>query len=162
MKYFRPQHFSHLDDLKDMRLASFKARSIAFVIDFTISFFLFLALVAGAVYFLRYMDWLNLEEDYKIEFGFSNIYTFVFLVLYFSILTYWGKGRTPGKKLMKIRVVSLVHPRLSFWHCIERALGYAASTLELGFGFFQFFIHPNRQTVHDRIAETIVISESKK
>ena len=55
--------------------------------------------------------------------------------------------------------VILVHERISLWHCIERALGYAASSLELGFGFLQYFIHPNAQTVHDRIAETIVVSE---
>jgi hypothetical protein len=55
----------------------------------------------------------------------------------------------------------LRHDRLSLWHCVERALGYGASALELGFGFFQYFIHPNRQTVHDRIAETIVIDEGR-
>jgi uncharacterized RDD family membrane protein YckC len=54
-------------------------------------------------------------------------------------------------------VVSLNHERLSLWHAIERALGYAASSLEAGFGFLQYFTHPNRQTVHDRIAETIVV-----
>jgi uncharacterized RDD family membrane protein YckC len=47
------------------------------------------------------------------------------------------------------------------WHAIERALGYGASALELGFGFLQYFIHPNKQTVHDRIAETIVVKEGK-
>jgi len=40
---------------------------------------------------------------------------------------------------------------------VERALGYSASTLEAGFGFFQFFTARNRQCVHDRIAETIVV-----
>jgi hypothetical protein len=39
---------------------------------------------------------------------------------------------------------------------IDRALGYAASSLEAGFGFLQYFTHPNCQTIHDRIAETIV------
>jgi uncharacterized RDD family membrane protein YckC len=62
---------------------------------------------------------------------------------------------------MKIRVVSITHEQLSLWHSIERSLGYAASALEFGFGFIQYFIHPNRRTVHDRIAETIVISEKK-
>jgi uncharacterized RDD family membrane protein YckC len=51
---------------------------------------------------------------------------------------------------------------LSLWHCIERALGYAASALEAGFGFAQFFLHPNRQTVHDRIAETIVVADPRR
>lgn len=78
-------------------------------------------------------------------------------MFYFGLATYFGKGRTPGKRIMKIRVVSLVHDRLSLWHSIERALGYAASALE--FGFMQYFVHPNRRTVHDRIAETIVVDD---
>jgi uncharacterized RDD family membrane protein YckC len=79
------------------------------------------------------------------------------LPLYFGLWTYFGHGQTLGKKLMKIRVISLVHEHLTLWHSIERSLGYGASILEGGFGFLQFFIHPNRQTVHDRIAETIVV-----
>ena len=45
------------------------------------------------------------------------------------------------------------------WDSIERALGYGASALEAFFGFFQYFIYPTHRTVHDRIAETIVVSE---
>jgi uncharacterized RDD family membrane protein YckC len=62
---------------------------------------------------------------------------------------------------MRIRVVSLAHDHLTLSHSLERALGYAASALEAGFGFVQYFIHPNRQTVHDRIAETIVVVEPR-
>jgi uncharacterized RDD family membrane protein YckC len=80
-------------------------------------------------------------------------------ILYFGILLWKGKGRTPGKRLMKIRVVSIVHRHLSFWHSVERALGYGAAALELGFGFVQFFIHPYRRCAQDRLAETIVITE---
>ena len=90
---------------------------------------------------------------------FSNWYSVVWWVLYFGLATYLGNGRTPGKRLLRIRVVSLVHRRLSLWHAFERALGYGASALEFGFGFVQYFIHPNRRTVHDRIAETIVVAD---
>jgi uncharacterized RDD family membrane protein YckC len=79
------------------------------------------------------------------------------LPLYFGLWTYFGHGQTLGKTLMKIRVISLVHEHLTLWHSIERSLGYGASILEGGFGFIPYSIHPNRQTVHDRIAETIVI-----
>jgi hypothetical protein len=48
---------------------------------------------------------------------------------------------------------------MTLWHSIERALGYGAAALEFGFGFAQFFIHPYRRTVQDRIAETIVVKE---
>jgi uncharacterized RDD family membrane protein YckC len=64
--------------------------------------------------------------------------------------------------LLKIRVVSVTHEHLSVWHSVERSLGYGASILEGGFGFLQYFIHPNRQTVHDRIAETIVIKVERR
>jgi hypothetical protein len=50
---------------------------------------------------------------------------------------------------------------MSLWHSFERALGYGASALEFGFGFVQYFIHPNRRTVHDRMAETIVIRDKR-
>lgn len=86
----------------------------------------------------------------------------VFLPLafgYFILGTWAGNGRTLGKRLLKIRVVPLEHPHLTFWASLERTLGYFASMLEGGFGFLQFFIHPNRQTVHDRIAETVVIRQ---
>lgn len=81
-------------------------------------------------------------------------------VLYFGILLWKGKGRTPGKRLMRIRVVSIVHRHLSLWHSVERALGYGAAALEGGFGFVQFFIHPYRRCAQDRLAETMVVTES--
>ncbi len=80
-------------------------------------------------------------------------------VVYFGFFLWHGKGRTPGKRLMKIRVMSIVHPHLSFWHSVERALGYGAAALEGGFGFVQFFIHPYRRCAQDRLAETIVVTE---
>ena len=80
-------------------------------------------------------------------------------VLYFGLSTYLSNGRTPGKKLFGVRVVSLVHERMSLWQSAERALGYGAAALECGFGFVQFFIHPYRRTAQDRLAETIVVKE---
>ena len=80
-------------------------------------------------------------------------------VLYFGICLWQGNGRSPGKRLTKIRVVSLVHTHITFWHAAERALGYGAALLEGGFGFFQFFLHPYRRCAQDRLAETIVVTE---
>lgn len=89
----------------------------------------------------------------------SEILQLIFGVLYFGLMVWATNGRTVGKKLMKIRIVSLTQERITLWQSCERALGYSASALEAGFGFFQFFINPNRCCVHDRIAETIVIED---
>src|SRR5271166_1506996 len=47
--------------------------------------------------------------------------TVVTPVLYCGVLLWTGKGRTPGKRLLKVRVVSLAHRHITFWHAIERA-----------------------------------------
>ena len=114
-------------------------------------------LIAGYTYFT---GGFNSNKDLKFEFNFENWYSLIALVLYFGLATYLGNGKTLGKKFLKIRVVSLTHSKMTFFQSIERSLGYGASFLEGGFGFIQFFINPNRRTVHDRIAETIVVDES--
>jgi uncharacterized RDD family membrane protein YckC len=82
-------------------------------------------------------------------------------VLYFGLITCITNGYTLGKRIFRIRIVSTNHKKLTLWHSIERSLGYYASSLEFGFGFLQYFIDYNRRTVHDRIADTIVIKENK-
>ena len=100
------------------------------------------------------------QSNEEIDFNFENWYSLIATVVYFGLSTYFGNGKTLGKKLLKIRVVSITHHQMTLWQSIERALGYGASILEGGFGFVQFFINPNRRTVHDRIAETIVVDEN--
>jgi uncharacterized RDD family membrane protein YckC len=148
-------------ELDGVELASFRSRAIAFTVDFLTAGALFLAMMIPVVILLnRYTALGKSQRHYNIELDFfHNWYSVAYLVVFFGLSFYLGNGRTLGKRLMGIRVVSLVHPRLSLWHSVERALGYGASTLELGFGFLQYFIHPNRRTVHDRIAETIVVRE---
>ncbi|HEX2584528.1 MAG TPA: DUF6151 family protein [Steroidobacteraceae bacterium] len=133
-------------------LASFRARAIAFMFDGLI------VLLLGKLFESAGNEDKTAEHQlFSLSLSFGTFISAFIAIAYFSLATYWGKGATLGKRMMGIRVVSLTHHHLSLWHCIERALGYAASWLEAGFGFFQYFTHPNNQTVHDRIAETIVI-----
>ena len=157
---FNAHETARMHAVHGVTLASFKRRAAAFVLDFALAGVLFLVVVTpAAIGLVRVGLWHPVGDvTLKLDF-FKNWYSVVWLVLYFALTTYLGKGQTPGKRLMRIRVVSLVHDRLSLWHSVERALGYAASALEFGFGFVQYFIHPNRRTVHDRIAETIVVDE---
>jgi uncharacterized RDD family membrane protein YckC len=162
MRAYNAHETERMHQVHGAPLASFKARAIAFVIDFIIAFLLFLATLFLGVRLVSSLGLLKLETNLNLEFDLHHWYSLVFLVLYFGLSTYLGNGQTPGKRLVGIRVVSLAHERLSLWHSFERALGYGASALEFGFGFIQYFIHPNRRTVHDRIAETIVVMEQRE
>ena len=159
MQTYEPHELPRLNQVKGVPLASFTARAVAFVLDFFFAFALFLLILIYGGKLLAYLGVIGPDTNINLKFDLEHWYSLLFLVLYFGLSTYWGHGKTPGKWLMRIRVVSLVHEHISLWHSIERALGYGASALELGFGFLQYFVHPNRRTVHDRIAETIVITE---
>ena len=154
---------SREDELSGTQLASFYRRFIALVIDFIVAGLIFVVI---SIIYILISEWTGLlkpNSDETIRFGFyENWYSIIWLVIYFTLSFYFGNGQSLGKKICKIRVVSIVHKRLGLWHSFERALGYGASALELGFGFFQYFIRKDRRTIHDRIAETIVINEIKK
>ena len=143
-----------------MPLASFKSRASAFAVDFLVALLLFTSLVISGAWLAPRLG--IVVGDVHLTFDFTHWYSLVFLVAYFTLWTYWTNGRSLGKRLFGIRVVSLVHEKMTLWSSFERSLGYGASFLEFGFGFIQYFIHPNRSTVHDRIAETIVIDDRAK
>jgi len=148
-----------MQELHGLPLAAFKRRAGAFIVDFLITAVLCMPLLVFGARLLQHLG--LVEENVHLVFDYEHWYSIIPLVAYFSLSLYYGNGQTLGKRLMGIRVVSLVHERISFWHSVERALGYGASFLELGFGFLQYFIDANRRTVHDRIAETIVIQDRK-
>ena len=148
-----------MHELDGLPLASFTKRAVAFIVDFLIAAFLSVPVLMVSAYILQRFG--LIKEDLRLVFDFEHWYSIILLVIYFSLSTYYGKGKTPGKKLMGIRVISVVHEKIGFWHAVERALGYGASFLEFGFGFLQYFIDVNRRTVHDRLAETIVIQDRK-
>lgn len=149
---FEMQNVDRQAYLKGVRLATFRARAAAFVIDAGIVGLL----IALPTIWDQVTGAANNSPRFSLEFG--GLVSVIVALAYFALSTYIGKGYTIGKHLLHIRVVSLNHSHMSMWHCVERALGYAASFLEGGFGFLQYFIHPNHQTVHDRIAETIVVA----
>ncbi len=90
-------------------------------------------------------------DEAGLVFGWGTIYLTLFLAL-------WG-GRTPGKKLFGTRVVRLNGQPLGLYMSLERAGGYAAGLATGLLGFAQVWWDPNRQAIHDKIAETVVVRE---
>lgn len=187
MRKFSARETEWLQELDGIELAGFHQRALAFLVDW-IFIGLAFSMLVGAIG-LGYIAILRLQgkplpdphhytnvlvnPDAKMlgeqtvnvqqeghESGAEHLVSGIVVpILYFGVLLWKGKGRTPGKRIMKIRVVSISHRHLSFWHSVERALGYGAAALEGGFGFVQFFLHPYRRCAQDRLAETIVVTE---
>jgi uncharacterized RDD family membrane protein YckC len=154
-QYYRAHETARADEVDGMPLAGFLQRAVGFGVDFFLVHqlqkpveILWKATIPPAWERHTLIDLLHVRELFV-------------LVLYFSLTLYLSNGKTVGKWLTRTRVLSLTHPQLTFWQSVERALGYGASFLEAGFGFVQFFLNRNRQCVHDRIAETIVVDLRK-
>lgn len=94
----------------------------------------------------------NLLDEFGLGLGWSG--------LYFTFLTAFLRGRTPGKRLLNVRVVRLDGKPLGYWASFERFGGYAAS-LFTGFeGFLRILWDPNRQGLEDKLAETVVVMDT--
>jgi uncharacterized RDD family membrane protein YckC len=161
MKTYNAHETIVMKRLHGQALASFGRRAAAFVIDVGVGAALMGIIATILEPFLTARGWVTDEKPITIAF-FANWYSTLGYVLFFTLASYFGKGRPPGKRLLRIRIVSTAHDSLTLWQCLERSLGYGFSILEFGFGFVQFFIHPNRRTVHDRVAETVVVLDDRK
>jgi len=146
--------------LAGVPLASFRRRLAAFAIDFLLAGVTYVPLEILRQYIV--LKLMHAAPDIHVHFDFHNPGSLIWLVIYFGLSVWWTNGRTIGKRLFRIRAVSLVHTKITLWQAVERALGYGASMLEGGFGFLQYFIHHNHCCVHDRIAETIVVQDQRR
>jgi uncharacterized RDD family membrane protein YckC len=90
-------------------------------------------------------------HDLGFGIGWSYVYFIGFLVLW--------KGHTPGKRLFGIRVLRIDGKPITLWRSFERFHGYAASLLTGLLGFLQVLWDANRQCLHDKVAETVVVQD---
>jgi uncharacterized RDD family membrane protein YckC len=81
--------------------------------------------------------------------------------LYFSVFTAWANGQTIGKKMCSIKVVRLDGKTPTLWESFERYGGYGAGFATGLLGFLQMYWDPNRQGIHDKISETLVLRINK-
>lgn len=97
-------------------------------------------------------DWIrDAADEAGLVFGWGTVYITLFLAL-------WD-GRTPGKRALDLRVVRVTGGPLGLLMSFERAGGYAAGFATGLLGFARAWWDPNRQAIHDKIAETVVIRE---
>lgn len=158
-RVFHAHETARMSELEGLPLASFRRRAIALAIDVLAASLVFLMIAMPIA-----LVWDRLHPGHNTRLVFAplgseqrNWYSTLAFGTYISLSLYLSNGWTLGKRLLGIRVVSIAAERLSLWHAIERALGYAVSAAEFGLGFLQYFTARNCRTTHDRIADTIVI-----
>ena len=86
---------------------------------------------------------------------------FGWAAFYFSVFIAWWHGQTPGKRLLKIKVLKLDGSSLNLWESFGRYGGYGAGLATGLLGFLQIYWDPNRQAIQDKISATLVIDLAK-
>jgi len=109
------------------------------------------------------IDFREIEENLiRVSKGFEFFKEIIVAYIYF-VFFFRFRAQTPGKRLFRLKVVDLRGgTRLGWYQSLERAHGYAASTLLASVGFLQVLWDKEGLTMHDRIASTTVIKLPKK
>ncbi len=81
------------------------------------------------------------------------------IILNIAYCTYFhgSTGRTPGKSLMGLQVVSVQGTPLSYGTAFLRSVGYLVSSLVFCLGYIWIGFERRKQGWHDKIAGTVVI-----
>lgn len=88
---------------------------------------------------------------------FTNLFIFIIVfVLYDSLMTYF-KGQTVGKMFFNIKVISY-NGNLDFISCFLRSFSIFIEMVLVGLPFLAMHSHPMRRPIHDRVADSLVIS----
>lgn len=148
------------------RFAGFWRRFVAFMIDgFIIGIvFIILMIVAGLAYFAGAMSgdnqiWIaqitNPERMTAL-----TVWLWLFsLFMNIGYFTYFhgSTGRTPGKMLMSLQVISADGTPISFGIAFLRSVGYLVSSIVFCLGYIWIAFDKKKQGWHDKIAGTVVI-----
>lgn len=141
-------------------------RAGAFLIDFVVVSLLILAgfmfllaglnvnslsglvdtLSAGSVWFMAFILW-----------------AWALQMLYFTVLEFFTKGQSIGKKVMSIRVVTVEQRRASFMHVFTRNVVRFLDIILIFYlvSFLAIEMTEKRQRLGDYVADTVVIRERK-
>ena len=147
------------------KFAGFWRRLIAFSIDNTIIIIIFsvLSIIAATAYVLGAISsnsdaWLVDLADPTSSLSIMFISCLLYFVTILFYFTYFHgtTGRTPGKMLLGLQVVSADGTPVTFGTAFLRAVGYFISFIYF-LGFIWAAFDKRKQGWHDKIAGTVVI-----
>lgn len=79
--------------------------------------------------------------------------------LYFALMQSSDQQATVGQNVMKIRVLDCAGEKVTFGQASGRYFAGILSGMMMLIGYFMFFWTDKKQTLHDNLAETIVVRE---
>ena len=140
------------EDVLTFDLAGLNSRALAFFIDIIIICLVALLAFGIGIYFVKDSGGIVLDRV------FMPIYLLLFFLgsSYFVILNGYG-GKTIGKMIMGIRIISSEGGNIGFWQSFARWM--LLSILSLFIGFLWSIFDKNSQSWHDKIAGTFVVRD---
>jgi uncharacterized RDD family membrane protein YckC len=146
-----------------VELASNQKRITAFVIDDLIISVFFMIIFYNQIVSLMMETGssgeiteatLNTVNSFLVD---NIMIVFAIKVIYHTVLI-WQNGMTIGKYIAKIKVVSLnTEQRPSFQQAFLRASVRLISDTFFYLGYFMAFFTKNRQTLHDKLSNCVVV-----
>ncbi len=137
---------------ENITLATIKKRAFAYTIDEILISILFMIIFFGKVpQDASYEQTLNLL---------NSLFSYVILLkIIYQTFFVWYYGATPGKMMLKIRVISTINlENPSFIYSLNRAIVRIISESLFYVGFLWALTNPKRETWHDKVAKTLVIN----
>lgn len=99
----------------------------------------------------------NVLTGYNFLYG--AMLNIIFGWLYYALQESSPNMATLGKRAMRIRVTDLRGNRISFGQATARHFGQLLSTIILFIGYFMMLWDDKSQTLHDKMAGTLVVVE---
>lgn len=132
--------------------AGFDSRMLADAIDWFVIF--------GIMAMVELLIALFLNDRTKtlITIGFGLL-LMPFVKFFYHVYMEYYRQATLGKGLMNIKVTNMQGLKPSFQKVLIRNICKIISTLTLFFGYFYLFLNKKQQTLHDKMANTLVIKE---
>jgi uncharacterized RDD family membrane protein YckC len=148
------------------KFAGFWRRLVAYTIDniiINIIFFTMFIIAMVAFVFSSISSeggsWLtDIMEPARMSFALLlTVASYLFLFIAYFTYFHGMNGRTPGKMLLGLQVISTEGTRISFGIAFLRAVGYFVSAAVFHIGFIWAAFDRRKQGWHDKIAGTVVI-----
>ena len=138
-------------------------RAAAFIVD---TFIILLPILMLSSAPFKRIIFSSILLDNNLDFAFSIFFGVIISILtivFYNSITTWLLGASLGKRFFGLRIVDVwtkKKPKLSV--ALLRAFSWWAGFFTFGFAFASIFTNSRRRALHDRISETMVVSEKYK